>query len=81
MKYCLTWWRRQKKYVLSKLENCIFITSFNVWMSMGAHIIYFLLSLNFLKSNSQFKQMTNGLFQAIKTNNQALANNMRKLFD
>jgi hypothetical protein len=50
-------------------------------MSKGAHIIYFLLSLNFLKSNLQLKQMTNGLFQAIKTNNQALANNMKKLFD
>jgi hypothetical protein len=50
-------------------------------MSKGAHIMYFLLSLNFLRSDLQLKQMTNGLFEAIKTTSQALANNLRKLFD
>jgi len=68
-------------YVLPKLANCIFITSFNVWMSEGAHIIYFLLSLIFLKFDFQLKQMTNGLFEAIKTTSQALANELKELFD
>jgi hypothetical protein len=50
-------------------------------MSNWAQIIYFLLSLKFLKFDSQLKQMTNDLFEAIKTISQALANNLRELFD
>ncbi len=34
-------------YVLPKLGDCIFVTSFDLWMSKGAHDI-FALVINFL---------------------------------
>jgi len=55
-------------------------TSFDLWMSKGAHDIFGLV-INFLGSDWQPKHLTIGLFQAIKTNGQALTNNLRKLLD
>jgi hypothetical protein len=55
-------------------------TSFDLWMSKGAHDIFGLV-INFLGSDWQPKHVTIGLFQAIKTNGQALTNNLTKLLD
>ncbi len=55
-------------------------TSFDLWMSKGAHDIFGLV-INFLGFDWQPKHVTIGLFEAIKTNGQALANNLTKLFD
>ncbi len=65
-------------YVLQKLTNCIFATtSFDLWMSKGAHDI-FVLIINFLGCDWQPKQVIIGLFEAIKITRQALANNLTK---
>jgi hypothetical protein len=55
-------------------------TSFDLWMSKGAHDIFGLV-LNFLGSDWQPKHVTIGLFEATKTNGQALVNNLTNLFD
>jgi hypothetical protein len=68
-------------YVLRKLIDCIFVTtSFDLWMSTGMHDI-FALVINFLRFDQQPKQINIGLFEAIETIGQALANNSTKLFD
>ncbi len=70
-------------YVLPKLTKFVFATtSFNLWMLKGAHDI-FALVINFLGSNQQPKQVyvIIGLFEATKTTQKALANNLTKLFD
>ncbi len=54
--------------------------SFDLRMSKGAHDIFGLV-INFLGFDWQPKHVTIGLFEAIKTNGQALANNLTKLFD
>jgi hypothetical protein len=68
-------------YVLPKLTYCISTTtSFDLWMSKGAHDI-FVLIINVLGSNWQPKQITIGLFEATRIIKQALANNLTKLVD
>jgi hypothetical protein len=47
-KYCLTWWRKEKVFVLSKLTHySSMIVSFDLWMFKGVHDI-FALVINFL---------------------------------
>jgi len=59
--------KTKEKYVLPKLINCISTTpSFDLWMSKGTHDI-FVFVINFLESDWQPKQVTIGLFNAIKT--------------
>ncbi len=68
-------------YVLPKLTYCIYATtSFDLWMSKGAHDI-FAFDMNFLGSDWQPKQVIIGLFKAIQTNGKTLTNNLTKLFD
>jgi hypothetical protein len=68
-------------YVLPKLTNCISaIASFDLWMSKGAHDIFSFV-INFLGCDWQPKHITIGLFEAIEITEQALANNLTKLFD
>ncbi len=53
-------------YVLPNLTNYISLTtSFDLWMSKGAHDI-FVFVINFLGSNWQPKQISIGLFEATK---------------
>ncbi len=53
-------------YVLPKIIDYIStIASFDVWMSKGAHDI-FALVIKKLGSDQQLKQVTIGLFEAIK---------------
>jgi len=67
-------------YVLPNLTNYISMTiSFDLRMSKGAHDIFGLV-INFLGFDLP-KCVTIGLFEAIKTNGQALANNLTKLLD
>jgi hypothetical protein len=42
--------KTKQVYVLPKLVDCIFATSFDLWMSKDAHNI-FVLVINFLRSN------------------------------
>jgi len=73
--------KTKQVYVLPKLTNCIFATTtFDLWMLKCAHDI-FVFVINFLRFDSQPKQVTIGLFKAIKSTGQALANNLTKLFD
>jgi hypothetical protein len=68
-------------YVLPILTNCISaIASFDLWMSKSAHDI-FTFVINFLGSEWQPKQVTIGLFGAIKITRQTIANNLTKLLD
>ncbi len=63
-------------YVLPKLTYCIYATtSFDLWMSKGAHDI-FALVMNFLGSNWQPKQVIICLFKATEINGQTLINNL-----
>jgi hypothetical protein len=73
--------KTKEVYVLPKLTNCIFaITSFDIWMSKGAHDI-FVLVINLLGSDWQPKQVTINLFEVTKITGQTLVNNLTKLFD
>jgi hypothetical protein len=73
--------KTKQVYVLPKLTNCIFATtSFDLWMSKGVHDI-FTFVINFLGCDWQPKQVTIGLFEAIKITKQSLVNNLTKLFD
>jgi len=73
--------KTKQVYLLPKLTYCIYATtSFDSWMSKGAHDI-FALVMNFLGSNWQPKQIIIGLFKATKINGQTLINNLTKLFD
>jgi len=68
-------------YVLPKFTNCISTTiSFDLWMPKGVHDI-FAFVINFLGFTWQPKQVTIGLFEAIKTIGQTLVNNLTKLLD
>jgi hypothetical protein len=63
-----------------KLTNYISATtSFDLWMSKGAHDIYTL--LNFMGPYWQPKQMVINLFKAIKTIGQTLVSKLLKLFN
>jgi hypothetical protein len=55
-------------------------TSFDLWMSKGAHDIFALI-INVLGSNWQPKQVTISLFEATSNIRQTLANNLTKLVD
>jgi hypothetical protein len=55
-------------------------TSFNLWISKGAHDIFALL-INFLGSYWQPKQVTIGLFETIGSSGQNLTTNLKKLLD
>jgi len=63
-------------YVLPKLTYYIYATtSFDLWMSKGAHDI-FVLVMNLLGFDWQPKQVIIGLFKATKINGQTLTNNL-----
>ncbi len=56
--------KTKQVYVLPKLIDCIYATtSFDLWMSKGAHDIFALVIKN-LGSNRQPKQITIALFKA-----------------
>ncbi len=55
-------------------------TSFDLWMSKGAHDIFALI-INVLGSNWQPKQVTISLFEVTSNIKQTLANNLTKLVD
>jgi hypothetical protein len=67
-------------HVLPKLGNCIFATSFDLWMSKGTHDL-FALVINFLGFDWQPKQVIIALFETIETTMQALVINLTKLLD
>jgi hypothetical protein len=70
----------KQAYVLPKLGDCIFATSFDLWMSKGAHDI-FALVINFLGSDQHPKHVIIGLFETTKITSQALVTNLTKLLD
>ncbi len=73
--------KTKQVYVSQNLTNCIFATtSFDLWMSKGAHDIFALIII-FLGCDWQPKQVTISLFEATKITRQALANNLTKLLD
>ncbi len=73
--------KTKQVYVLPKLTYCISTTtSFDLWMSKGAHDIFALI-INVMGSNWEPKEVTIGLFETIRTIRQALANNLTKLVD
>jgi hypothetical protein len=67
-------------YVLPKLINYIFTTSFDLWIFKGIHDI-FAIVINFLGFDWYPKHVTIGLFEITETTCQTLANNLRELFD
>jgi hypothetical protein len=71
----------KQKYVLPLLNNyIIIITSFDLWVSKGAHDI-FALVVNLLGVDSHPKHVLIGLFEANETIGQALVKNLIKLLD
>ncbi len=65
----------KETYVLPLLyDNCCATTSFDLWMSKGAHDV-FALVISFLGFDWNPKQITLGLFETTKTTWQALAIN------
>jgi hypothetical protein len=66
---------------MPKSIDCISTTTnFHLWMSKDAHDIFAHI-ISFLGFNWQPKHEIIGLFEATKTNGQALANNLTKLFN
>jgi len=71
----------KQKYLLRKLVECYYVTtSFDLWISRGAHDI-FVLAINFLGVDWQPKHITIGLFEASETIGQVLARNLIALLD
>ncbi len=68
-------------FVLPKSIDYIYtITNFHLWISKDAHDI-FVHVISFLGSDWQPKHLIICLFEATKTNGQALANNLTKSFN
>ncbi len=58
--------KTNRLYIFPSIAKCyITITSFDLWMSKGAHDV-FALVVNFLGSNWQSKHITIGFFEATK---------------
>ncbi len=72
--------KTKQVYVLPTLTNCIFATTFDLWMLKGVHDI-FAFVINLLGFDWQPKQVTIGLFEAMETIGQTLVNNLTKLID
>jgi hypothetical protein len=73
--------KTKQEHVWPELIDCIFMTCiFNLWMSKGGHDIFDLI-INFLGYDWEPKEMTIGLYKAIKTIGQILANNLTKLLE
>jgi hypothetical protein len=73
--------KTKQVYVLPKLTNYISATtSFDMWMSKGAHDI-FALVINLLGYDWQPKQVTINLFEATEIIGQTLINNLTQLLD
>jgi hypothetical protein len=59
--------KTKQTYVLLLLDECYcVITSFDLWMSKGAHDV-FALVITFLELNWKPKQITFGLFEVVNT--------------
>jgi hypothetical protein len=59
--------KTKQKYVLPKLKQCYFVTtSFDLWMSKGAHDV-FALVINFLNEEWQPQHIIIRLFEANET--------------
>ncbi len=73
--------KMKQEYMLPKLKQCYsVITSFDLWMSKGAHDV-FTLVINFLNEKWQPKHVTIGLFEANETIGQAMARNLTELLN
>jgi len=71
----------KEMYVLPLLNDCsCAITSFDLWMSKGAHVV-FVLAIFFLGSNWKPKYVTLGLCEAAEITGQALARSLIELLD
>ncbi len=69
----------KEEYMLLKLKQCYYATtSFDLWMSKGAHDV-FALVINFLNEEWQLQHITIGIFEANETTRQAMARNLIEL--
>ncbi len=73
--------KTKETYVLPLLNDssCV-TTSFDLWMSKGAHDVFFLVII-FLGSNWKPKHVTFGLFEATETTKQTLVKNFIEFLD
>ncbi len=73
--------KTKKPYVFPLLNDyCCATTSFNLWMSKGAHDVFALVII-ILGSDYKLKQVTFDLFEIAKTTKQMLAKNLIDLLD
>ncbi len=73
--------KTKQKYVLPKLKQCYSTTSsFDLWMSKGAHNV-FALVISFLNEDWQLQDITIRLFETNEATRQLMARNLTKLFD
>jgi hypothetical protein len=72
--------KTKQKYILPKLKQCYSATSFDLWMSKGAHDV-FTLVISFLSEKWQLQHITIGLFEANETTGHVTVKKLTKLLD